>query len=56
MGKSPKQSDKKQVQTFRKAARELGCDDSEERFQETLRTIAKRKPEKAAKDKKTERA
>jgi hypothetical protein len=35
--------DKAQVAAFRKAARELGCDESEERFQEALRTIAKQK-------------
>jgi hypothetical protein len=33
-----------QVKQFRKAARELGCDESEARFQEALRTIAKQKP------------
>jgi hypothetical protein len=33
-----------QVRAFRKAARELGCDESEERFQEALRTVAKQKP------------
>jgi hypothetical protein len=36
--------DKQQVAAFRKAARELGCDPSEERFQEALRTVAKVKP------------
>jgi len=35
---------KQQVATFRKAARELGLDESEERFQATLRTLAKAKP------------
>jgi hypothetical protein len=35
-----------QVKAFRKAARELGCDESEERFQETLRALAKRKPQR----------
>jgi hypothetical protein len=39
-----KQDDPKQVAAFRKAARELGLDESEERFQATLRTIAKAKP------------
>jgi hypothetical protein len=34
-----------QVKEFRKAARELGCDVSEERFQEALRTVAKHKPQ-----------
>jgi len=33
-----------QVKAFRKAARELGGDESEERFQEALRTVAKVKP------------
>jgi hypothetical protein len=33
--------DKAQVAAFRKAARELGCDESEERFQEALRKVAK---------------
>ena len=35
--------DKSQVAAFRKAARELGLDESEERFQATLRTLAKHK-------------
>jgi hypothetical protein len=43
-----------QVKRFRKAARELGCDESEERFQEALRTVAKHKP-KEPKPKKTNR-
>ena len=43
--KNPKSTqDKEQITAFRKAARELGCDESEERFQEVLRTVAKRKP------------
>lgn len=36
--------DPKQAAAFRKAARELGCDDNEERFKDALRTIAKAKP------------
>ena len=41
----PKSAKKpRQVEAFRKAARELGCDDSEDRFQAALRTIAKHKP------------
>lgn len=36
--------DKSQARAFRKAARELGCDDNEGRFQNALRTIAKAKP------------
>jgi hypothetical protein len=33
-----------QVKAFRKAARELGADPDEGRFQDALRTIAKAKP------------
>jgi hypothetical protein len=33
--------DQDQVKAFRKAARELGCDETEERFQNALRKIAK---------------
>ena len=33
-----------QVRDFRKAARQLGGDESEERFKTALRTIAKAKP------------
>ena len=33
-----------QVKAFRKAAREAGCEDNEERFKDTLRTLAKHKP------------
>jgi hypothetical protein len=33
-----------QVRAFRKVARELGADESDERFKETLRTLAKHKP------------
>jgi hypothetical protein len=40
---------KKQVESFRKAARELGCDESEERFQQALRVIAKAAPQKGKK-------
>ena len=44
---------KPQIDKFREAARELGCDESEERFDETLKRIAKapkreaEKPDKA---------
>jgi hypothetical protein len=41
------QSPKDQVAAFRKAARELGCDESEERFQEALRAVGKQKTKKA---------
>lgn len=37
-----------QMKAFRKAARELGTDNSEERFQEALRTVAKHKPKNVA--------
>jgi hypothetical protein len=33
----------KQVSRFRKAARELGCDESEEGFKDALRNVAKHK-------------
>ncbi|TIL87289.1 MAG: hypothetical protein E5Y73_25510 [Mesorhizobium sp.] len=33
-----------QAQKFEQAARELGCDDTEEAFDAKLRTIAKHKP------------
>jgi hypothetical protein len=36
--------DKAQITAFRKAARELGCDESEEWFQEALRTVGRQKP------------
>jgi hypothetical protein len=39
-----KDDDREQYKAFRKAARELGCDDNEQRFQAALRTIAKAKP------------
>ncbi len=40
MSKTSK-GDAEQVQRFIEAARELGCDDSEERFAEVVRTVAK---------------
>jgi hypothetical protein len=33
-----------QAKAFRKAARDLGCDDNEERFKDALRTVATAKP------------
>jgi hypothetical protein len=36
---------KSQLAAFRKAARELGCDDNEERFKDALRTVSKAKPQ-----------
>jgi hypothetical protein len=41
------QADKQQVAAFRKAARELECDESEEKFQEALRGLARPKPKSA---------
>ena len=52
--KKPKanQSPKTQLAAFRKAARELGADEFDERFKETLRTLAKHKPQPQASKKK----
>lgn len=33
-----------QIRAFRKAARDLGADESESRFDEALKTVAKHKP------------
>jgi hypothetical protein len=41
--KSTDKADRDQLRAFRKAARELGCEDNEERFKEALRTVAKAK-------------
>ena len=38
------ESGAEQHQRFVEAARELGCDESEERFDETLKRVAKHKP------------
>jgi hypothetical protein len=38
------QSSKQQLAAFRKAAREVGADDNEDRFKDALRTVAKAKP------------
>jgi hypothetical protein len=43
MAKAKLRTDKEQAKAFRKAARELGADDSQERFQDALRTIAKQR-------------
>jgi hypothetical protein len=48
--KNNRENAKSQLAAFRKAARELGADESDERFRETLRTLAKhRKPQPQAK-------
>jgi hypothetical protein len=43
--KKPSNNPKDQIKAFRKAARDLGCDDNEERFKDALRTVAKAKPQ-----------
>lgn len=40
-----KLDDSAQVRAFRKAARELGCEDNEDRFKAALRTVGKAKPQ-----------
>lgn len=48
---------KDQIDRFREAARELECDESEERFEDAMRKIAKQKPpEDDGKDEKEEPA
>jgi hypothetical protein len=47
-----KQSDKSQSERFKQAARELGCDESEERFDKALKAVAKHKPKVEAGTKK----
>lgn len=42
--KQGKSGDKSQIQAFRATARELGCDPSEERFNEALKKVARHKP------------
>ena len=50
----PNQPVDKQVDKFKQTARELECDDSEERFDAALKTIGKQKPKEPASSK-TER-
>jgi hypothetical protein len=50
MTRRPKKPSR-QIDEFRKAARELGCDESEERFQAALKVVARRKPKGATKKK-----
>jgi len=42
--KKTKEPEQSQRERFEQAARELGCDESEERFDETLKRVAKHKP------------
>jgi hypothetical protein len=44
MSDNQKSDDQKQATAFRKAARELGADASNEQFQDTLRKVATAKP------------
>ena len=44
MTKTPKEDPKRQIHEFKKAARELGADEFDERFREALRIVAKHKP------------
>jgi hypothetical protein len=46
-----KQEPKNQVRAFRKAARQLGADESEERFDAALKKVARHKPAKGNGDK-----
>lgn len=54
MARQPK-NPKRQIEAFRKAARELGCDEDEGRFQDVLRQIAKSQPRVTAKKRKAAR-
>jgi hypothetical protein len=46
--------DKHQVAEFRKAARELECEDSDERFQNALRKIVDQRPTSGKKPQKSD--
>ena len=43
---------KTQLERFKEVARDLGCDESEERFNENLKRIAKAKPKEGEKGEK----
>lgn len=47
-----KLDDRAQVRAFRKAARELGGEDNEDRFKAALRTVGKAKPQPPTKKRK----
>jgi hypothetical protein len=49
---SSKSSEQKQVEAFKKAARELGCVEDEDAFDKALRKIASERPAKAAEKRK----
>lgn len=42
--RQPSKADKSQVERFREAARELGCDEGEDAFDKALRKIASGRP------------
>jgi hypothetical protein len=46
---------KDQFRAFRKAARELGCEPDEKRFQDALRMVAKAKPSLQHKQRRSDR-
>jgi hypothetical protein len=48
-------ADRKQVAAFRKAARDLGCEPDEKRFQDALRAVAKAKPSEKDKQRRADR-
>jgi hypothetical protein len=45
MSKQTTNKDSEQIRQFKKAARELGCEDNEERFKDALRAVGKKKPQ-----------
>lgn len=47
MSKAADKSPQSQVDKFKEAARELECDEDEERWDERLKKVAKGKPEKS---------
>ena len=49
--RKPRPPDEKpQIERFREAARELGCEDDEERFWEKVVQVARHKPKDGSKD------
>jgi hypothetical protein len=50
------EENKEQIAAFRKAARQLGCEPDERRFQDALRRVAKAKPSAEKKQGKSSRA
>jgi hypothetical protein len=55
--KVPKMADKQtQAAKFKQAARDLGCDESEEAFDEKLRVIARQKPKEPSSPRKRKKS